>query len=110
MNGTGRKDASMRTDTNVNLSTDDLRSNLVDGGETGGALTVDGRDGGGNWNAGMEGSHASPTRTAARWENVSDADVLNERRVEVDLCVNGAKNARKQLLWAGILKSASLSL
>ena len=83
----------MRTDTNVDLSTGDLCSNQVDGGEAGRALTVDGRNGGGNWNASMQGGHASPTRTAARGENVPDADVLNERRVEVDLCVHGAKNA-----------------
>ncbi len=87
------KDALIRTDTNVNLSTGDLCSNLVDSGEAGRALSVDGRNGGGGRNAGVKSGHASPTRAAARRENVSDVDVLNERRVEVDLRVNGAKNA-----------------
>ena len=87
------KDASIRTDTNINLPAGDLRCNLVDGGEAGRTLTIDSRNGGGDWNTGMEGSHASPTRTAARRENVSDVNVLNERRVEVDLRVNSAKNA-----------------
>ena len=73
-------------------------------------MTVDSRNGGGDWNTSMKGSHTSPIRTAARRENVSDTDVLNERRVEVDLLINGAKNACKQLLWAGVFKSAFLSL
>lgn len=68
----------MRTDTNVNLSTGNLCSNQVDGGEAGRALTVDGRNGDGDRNTGMKGGHASPTRTAGRGENVSDADVLDE--------------------------------
>lgn len=105
-----REARQFRTDTNVNLPAGDLRCNQVDGGEARRALTVDSRNRCGNWNTGMKGSHTSPIRTAARRENVSDIDVLNERRVEVDLCVNCTKNACKQLLWAGVLKPASLSL
>lgn len=86
------KDASIRTDTNVNLSAGNLRCNQVDGGEARRALTVDSRNGGGDWNASMEGSHASPIRTTTRRKDVADIDVLNERRVKVDLRVNSAKN------------------
>ena len=92
-NGVGEAKKALRTDTNVNLSAGDQRCNLVNGGEAGRALTVHSRYWSGHWDTGMEGSHASPTSTAARRENVSDADVFNERRVEVGLRVNGAKNA-----------------
>jgi hypothetical protein len=89
------KDAPIRTDTDVNLSAGNLRCNQVDGGEARRALTVDSRNGGGDWNTGMKGSHTSPIRTAARRENISHVDVLNERRIEVDLGVNGTKGACK---------------
>ena len=84
---------SRRANANVNLSRHYLCRDLVDGRKARRALTVDGRDRGRDGDASVESSHASSTRATARRKDVSNTDILDKCRVEVDLGVNCAKDA-----------------
>ena len=99
-----------RTDTDIDLPADDLSRNLVDRGQTRRALPVDGRDGCGDWDAGVEASHACSIGTAARRQDVADSDVFDKNGVEVDLAVNGAEDARENLFGPCVFKAALLAL
>ena len=80
------------TDTNVDLASADFVGNLGDGGEAGGALAVDGVDGGFDRDASVEGGHTCLSCTSARGEDVADSDVFNQLWVEVDLFVDAAED------------------
>ena len=99
-----------RTDADINLPADDLSRNLVHCGQTGRALPVDGRDGCGDWDAGVEAGHTCSTGTAARRQDVADSDVFDKGGVEVDLAVNGAEDAREDLLGPCVFEAALLAL
>lgn len=58
----------------------------------------------------MESRHASSGRATAWRKDVSNADILDKCRVEVDLGVHCTKDAREDLLWAGVLETTTLSL
>ncbi len=81
------------TNANVDLSRDYLCRDLVDGRKTRRALTVDSRDRGRDGDASVERGHASSGRATARRKDVSDADILDKCRVEVDLGVDCTKDA-----------------
>ena len=82
-----------RTNANVDLSRHYLCRNLVDSRKTRRALTVDGRDRGRDGDASVESSHASSGCATARRKDVSNTDILDECRVEVDLGVDCTKDA-----------------
>jgi len=84
---------SRRTNANVDLSRHYLRRDLVDGCKTRRALTVDGSDRGRDGDASVESGHASSGRTTGGRKDVSNADILDKCRVEVDLGVGCTKDA-----------------
>ena len=84
---------SRRANANVDLSRHYLCRNLVDGRKTRRALTVDGRDRGRVGDASVESGHASSGRAAGGRKDVSNADILDKCRVEVDFGVDCTKDA-----------------
>ena len=58
----------------------------------------------------MQLSHACRAGTASRREHIADGDVFNECRIEADLGVHSAENARENLFRARVLKTALLRL
>jgi hypothetical protein len=58
----------------------------------------------------MESGHPSSGRATARRKDVSNADILNKCRVEVDLGIYCTKDAREDLLWTGVLETTTLAL
>jgi hypothetical protein len=84
---------SRRTNANADLSRDYLCRDLVDGSKTRRALTIDGRERGREGDASVESGHASSRRATGRSKDVSNADILDKCRVEVDLGVDCTKDA-----------------
>lgn len=98
------------TDANVDLSRPYLVGNLVDSAETTGALPIHGVECSRVGYAGSERGHACSRGTTRGRKDVSDGNVLNECRIEIDASVHGTKNAGKQLFRTGVLKAALLGL
>ena len=87
------KRGSLRTNANVNLSRQDLGRNLVDSRKTRRALAVDSRDRGRNGDASVESGHARCAGATAGRKDVSNTDIFDKCRVEVDLGVDRTKDA-----------------
>ena len=58
----------------------------------------------------MKGGHARRGGASTRRKNVADGDVANERGIDASLGVDGAEDAREDLLWARVLESTLLRL
>lgn len=58
----------------------------------------------------MESGHASCARTTTGRKDISNADILNKCRVEVNLSVDCTKDAREDFLWAGVLEATTFAL
>ena len=95
-----------RTDTNVDLAEGYLVRDLVDTGEAGGALAVDGVDRRGVRDAGVERGHAGGAGAAARGEDVADCDVLDEGGVELGFGVDGAEDGGEDFFGVGVFEAA----
>jgi hypothetical protein len=58
----------------------------------------------------MEGGHASSACTTTWRKDISDVDILDECRVEVNPSVDCTQNAREDFLWACVFKTTALAL
>jgi len=58
----------------------------------------------------MEGGHASSACTTTWRKDISDVDILDKCRVEVNPSVDCTQNAREDFLWACVFKTTALAL
>lgn len=73
-----------RTDTNIDLPNLDLVGNVVHSGKTTGALPVNSVDTARVRNPSMQSRHPGSRRSPTSRQHVTDSDILNQLRVEVD--------------------------
>lgn len=98
------------TDTNVNLTRDDLTGNLVHGGETRRALAVNGSNGSVDRDTGVQRSHTSSGSSASGRQDIANNDVLNELGIHIRASVCRAQDTGKQLLRTRVFETALLAL
>lgn len=81
---------------------------MIDSSQPRGALSVNGVDWRSVGDTSMQGRHSGGRRSSTGGKDISDGNVLDQGRVEVDLLVDCAEDTREDFLWPGILEATLL--
>jgi hypothetical protein len=90
------------------LAKGNFAGDLVNGSQTGGALTVQGVDGGCVGDASGEKGHTGNGGTTSRWQDVSNGDVLDQFGVDLALLDDTLENGNEQVFRAGLSQTTLL--
>jgi len=96
--------------TDVEDTSSDLRGNLADGFETGGAESVDGVDGGGIGESAQELTDSGGVQTGTGLRDVTDADILDVLGVNLGLFNDGLEDVGNEGFRGGILETTLVGL
>ena len=99
-----------RTDTNINLSGTNFSSDLVNGGKTGRALSVDSVYSSGIRNPSWERRHTSSDGSSTRRTDISNRNVFDQGGVEFSALVNSSEDLGKVFLRKSVFETTLATL